>query len=217
MDIEEFLDKHKERIDRIAWHYAKKYKVSRNPDDVDEIRDAIETLLYDRHMSPAYDHSKHDLWTYVQPALEIAVFEALNPYRHLDDGMDFQGNPVYVEVVPHHEDDDDDSIRSIEYLEQNKQLHNGHIQPRQDDDPITVNWFHAGRGEQISSLTPEELELAQKIAARLTDEELALLDASVGRTEPRAAESLGLPRSTYRYRLMHAREKAQSLARLIAS
>jgi hypothetical protein len=41
----------------------------RNPDDYDEVKSAIVLLLIERHESPSYDHSKYQLWTYVQPAL----------------------------------------------------------------------------------------------------------------------------------------------------
>lgn len=187
MDIAEHLAKHAKSIDFVAGHHVNKYN---NPDDFDEVKQAIMVLMWERHESGAYDHAKgFTLWAYVQPALKQTVFETLNDYRHFTD------NTV---VVPTH-DVDEEGFNSLEDLEEM-----GRIAP--------INWYWSGSEEQPSTLTPEELKQAQKIAANLSDGELTILLASVGRSLHRAAEYLDMPYATYRRRLKLIRAKAQDLA-----
>lgn len=200
MNIEWHLERHAKSIDVVTKKYADKYHISKkyNPDDYDEIRQAIVELMIKRHASPSYDHDKFLLWTYVQPALNGVVKEAVNQYRHFDEGEDALGNEVELRVVPH-SDFDEEGIVSLEDLEETDR-----VKP--------INWHLRGYGEQESSLTPEEQELAEKLRANLTDEELELLDASVGRSIHQAAEYLKIPYPTYYRRLRNARARAKALA-----
>ena len=203
VDIEWHLARHAISIDFVTRKYAAKYHISRkyNPDDYDEIRQAIVELLIKRHTSPSYDHDKFLLWTYVQPALDGVVKEALDPYLHLD--KDEDNRPITV-VVPR----DDEGISFLDALQQR-----GEATP--------IDWHGRGYGEQVSSLTPEELELAEKLLANLTDEEVAVLSALVGpstyggidvyRTEHEAARSLDMPWTTYWRKLGKARARAKAL------
>lgn len=80
--------------------------------------------------------------------------------------------------------------------------------------PVDYHW--SGSGERESTLTPEEQEIARKLLEGLTDESREILLASVDRSERKAADALGMPRSTYRGRLKRAREEAKALLRLWA-
>jgi len=188
VDIKEHIAQNRERIKRIARRYA---GWDENEDDVEQ---AIILLMIERHKSPSYDHSKAELLTYAQRGLKDVIFREIDQYKHITD------NTV---VVPP-SDVDAEGISSLEDLEQMGRV-------------TAINWHRAGYGEQPSTLTPDELELAQKLTANLTDEELEILDASVGRSERKASEYLGMSKSTYRYRLRRARDKAQTLARLVAA
>lgn len=78
VDIEWHLARHAESIDFVARRELAKYGLSQhsNPDDYDDVRQAIVELLIKRHESPSYDH-KFTLWTYVQLALKGVMSEAL--------------------------------------------------------------------------------------------------------------------------------------------
>ena len=196
VDIEWHLTRHAESIDFVTRKYAAKYHISReyNPDDYDEIRQAIVELLIKRHESPSYDHDKFTLWTYVQPALNGVVHETLDQYRHFD--KDEKRRPITVVIPP--SDFDEEGIDSLDALEEM-----GRVAP--------VNWHGRGYGEQASSLTTEEHELAEKLTANLTDEELEVLDASVGRSIHQAAEYLEMSYATYYRRLRDAKARAKAL------
>jgi hypothetical protein len=63
-----------------------------------------------------------------------------------------------------------------------------------------------------SSLTEDEEELAEKLIANLTKEELALLNAKVGRSDEEAAAFLDIPQTTYWRKRKAAQAKALELA-----
>jgi hypothetical protein len=160
--------------------------------------------MIERHERGTYDHddeSEAALLSYVYKAIRGAAFEEVGKYRHWN-VVDFAGNPVEVEVVPP-ADVDEEGLDSLEDLQEM-----GRVQP--------VNWHWRGYGEAPSSLSPEDQELAEKLMANLTDEELAILDASVGRSEEKASAFLkelgyNISRSTYRRRLMKIKEKVKPL------
>lgn len=206
MDIEEHLEEHKDSIRKIAWLHAE------NTDDAEDIQQAIVHELIKRHESGAYDHENEwgaSLLTYIRVALKPVVMETLNQSQHFDDGKDFAGNPVKVTVIPAVEDPDESGYSIEEYEEQdgNPDRPGGKGAPRVQP----ISWHWAGYGEQPSTLTAAELDQAQKVMANLTDEELAILDASYGRSERQAAEFLAMPKTTYRYKLQAAQAKARDL------
>lgn len=63
-----------------------------------------------------------------------------------------------------------------------------------------------------SALTRDEQELAEKLLVNLSNEELVILDASVGRSQRQAADFLNLSKSTYVRRLEEIQAKARALA-----
>jgi hypothetical protein len=218
VDIKEHLAQHREDIKEIAAYYTRYFTGTSGPrrvmhsdgkiveienDDEQDIRQAITLALIERHKSRAYNHHRPNpykpsenvsLLAYMRPYLRQIAHEALNPYRHMDEGEDSIGNKVDLDVIPTYDEEE----RNLEGLEEM-----GRVAP--------INWHGQGYGDQVSTLIPEDERLAEKIKANLSDEDLAYLDASVGRSEERAAEFLGIPRSTYRYRLMRAKDKALSL------
>jgi hypothetical protein len=190
VDIEEHLARHELSIDFVA------RQRTYNRDDFEDVKQAITLLLIERHASPSYDHSKYTLWTYVQSALDGVISDTLNQYYRFKE-TDFAGNRAKVLVVPP-TDLDDEGIANLELLQ-----NIGVVTP--------INWYHSGYGEQPSSLSPEELELAQKLRANLSDDDITILEARVGRSEEKAAGFLGMPRSTYGYRHRRALARVEEL------
>lgn len=196
MDVEEHIARHEESINYLAWRYTN------NRDDFEDVKQALILLLIERHKSPSYDHSKYTLWTYVQKDIEPTINETLNQYHHFKE-VDFAENPVKTFVVPP-ADVDDEGIANLEALQ-----NIGVVTP--------INWHHSGYGEQPSTLTPEELEQAQKVMANLTDEELLILDVSYGRSDQQASDYLKrvkgmkISKTTYWRRLKEIKAKAQAL------
>jgi hypothetical protein len=132
--------------------------------------------------------------TYVWPAVKPLAFATVNQYRHLD--KDEENMPITVVVPP--SDLDAEGIRNLRDLEDM-----GVVEP--------INWNWSGSEELPSSLSPEEQGQAEKLMGRLTYEELAVLDASLNRTERQASEYLGMAKTTYRHRLEDARARAKSI------
>jgi len=112
--IEEHLAKHAENIDYVARRELEKRKMSQygNPDDFDDVRQAIMVLMWQRHDKGAYNHT-HTLWTYVQPALAEVTFYAINPYQHIRE--DKKDKSIRVIVVPP-TDIDEEGIPSLDSL-----------------------------------------------------------------------------------------------------
>jgi DNA-directed RNA polymerase specialized sigma24 family protein len=71
------------------------------------------------------------------------------------------------------------------------------------------------RTPRESTLTPDDQETAEYLAAKLTDESREVLEASYGRSIHQTAEFLGIPYSTCWRRLKRAREEAEALLRLL--
>jgi RNA polymerase sigma factor (sigma-70 family) len=185
VDIEWHLAKHRVSIRKLAWRYAN------NRHDAADVEQAIILKMIERHAK--YDHgheSGASLLTYVKYSLKRdVIFKTLNQYQHITD------NTVVIPAC----DVDEEGIDSLEDLE-----NMGRVAP--------INWHLRGYGEQESSLTPEEQELAEKLEANLTDEELIILNAVVGRSERQAAEYLGYPWTTFYRKLKRARARASELA-----
>jgi hypothetical protein len=162
VDIEQHLAKHASNVNYVVRRELAKNKMSQygNPDDFDEAREALMVLMWERHERGAYDHSKGELWTYVQPAVKGTIAEALNLSRHFSDGKE-DGERVIVLVIPP-TDIDEEGIPSLESLE-----FDGVVKP--------INWHLRGNGEQAPSLSVEDQELAEKLLANLTAEELEVL------------------------------------------
>jgi RNA polymerase sigma factor (sigma-70 family) len=68
-----------------------------------------------------------------------------------------------------------------------------------------------------STLSEDEDKLAQKLLANLTDEELAILEAKVGRSDEEAAAFLDMPQTTYWRKKKAAQAKARELAQGLLS
>jgi DNA-directed RNA polymerase specialized sigma24 family protein len=67
------------------------------------------------------------------------------------------------------------------------------------------------RPELEQSIAPEDEKTARKVWDALSEEDRRLLEASYGMSYRRAAEALGLPPSTFQYRLNRARARAREL------
>jgi DNA-directed RNA polymerase specialized sigma24 family protein len=205
MDIREHLAKHQDIIKAVAWWYA---------NDVNDFEDAyqeIVALMIDRHERGNYDHSKGELHTYVWNVLRATSFGEVDKYQHFE--RDAKGKRITKVVPP--ADLDEEGISNLEELQEqdgNPDRPGSNGAPRVQP----INWYGEGYGEQPSTLTPEEQELAEKLKANLTDEELKLLDASYGRSLHRAAESLDMAYATYYRKLRDARARARALAKLVA-
>jgi hypothetical protein len=188
VDIEWHLARHAESIDFVTRRALAQYNMSEytNPDEDEELRQALVELLTKRHASPSYDHDKFLLWTYVQPAVPLLVYQTLNQWPR---------TVLYST--------DDESFKLIDAKQQR-------------DEAWPINWHLRGKAEeeQESSLTTEEQKLAEKLMANLTDEELEVLDASVGRSIHQAAEILDMSYTTYYRRLRDAKARAKALAAL---
>jgi DNA-directed RNA polymerase specialized sigma24 family protein len=218
VDIEEHLAEHEKQIKSAAWHYVKYFTGCYNKDNADDIEQAITLRMIEAHGGGAYDHAEgelleHGLWSYIKPALKQLALDALNPYLHYREkgreDYDAEQATRYgplVEVLPTH---DDNGGADLEVL-QSKNRERGY---GKDEARVTpINWYWSGHEEQPSTLTTAEQELADKLTANLTNEELEVLDASVGRSIHRAAEYLELPYATYYRRLRDARARAKALA-----
>jgi hypothetical protein len=200
MNIEGHLEEDRDRIEFLAKRYAN------NRDDMEDVRQEIILKMIERHGAFDHDHkSGASLLSYVQYVLKREViFPTLDDYQHITD------NTVVIPPA----DVDEEGIDSLEDYEEM-----GRVAP--------INWYGEGYGDQISTLNPDDQELAENLKAKLTKEELAILDVSVhqkvladGRSVPiseRAASEflteLGykMSRSTYRRRLTEIKEKIKPL------
>jgi hypothetical protein len=201
VDISKHLRMHRKEIRALAreWTY--------DNDDADEAEQVIHVVMWKRHESGAYDHHRPNphrpgeyvsLLGYVRPyirgiALEqIKALRAEYPYGVTEELNELQ------EIA---EDQGRDRLRL----------------DRLYDDPIP-----GLKTPLEGTLSADDQELAEKLMANLTPEEIAVLSALVGpgesgassvyRTEREAARSLDMPRSTYRYKLRKARARAKALA-----
>jgi RNA polymerase sigma factor (sigma-70 family) len=125
----------------------------------------------------SYDHDAAELFTYLFPYLRGIAFEGLDPeYRY----------GITEEL---------DDLQEWAEEQGRDRLHLETLY----DSPI-----EGLKRPLESTLSPEEQEQAEKLLANLTDEDREILEASYGRSGRRAAAFLGIPESTYRYRLKQA-------------
>jgi hypothetical protein len=220
VDISEHLALHEDIIRSVAWWYAN------DVNDFEDAYQAIVTVMIDRHERGTYDHDddrEATLLSYVYRAIIGTASQEVDKYQHYRE-RDAKGRPITVVVPP--ADLDDEGISNLEELQE--QVGNPD-RPGSIGEPRVkpINWYGGGYGEQPSTLTPEELELAEKLKAYVTDEERIILDVSIqqrvladGRHVPISEETasevlteLGykMSRSTYRRRLMEIKEKVKPL------
>jgi hypothetical protein len=204
VDIEEHISLHREDVRKLALEWA-----NYDDDDADEAEQVILVLMWERHESGAYDHNRPNphrpgeyvsLLGYVRPYIRGVAKQEINKYKHFE--RDEKGRPILV-VMPHEEE-----IPNFEDL-QELALEQGRDRvylERIGDEPVP-----GLKAPLEDTLSPQDYKRAAKLAANLTDEELQVLDASVGRSIHRAAESLDMSYATYR-RLRDARARALALA-----
>jgi hypothetical protein len=216
VDIEEHLALHRDKIREIASGLA--YYDS---DGTDEAEQIIMVLMWERHESGAYNHHWPDpyrpgeyvsLLGYVRPYLRGIVKEALSEYKHFE--KDEKRRPIIV-VVPNADYDNEDEVNdSLEKLQELAQLQG------RDRDYLELLYDEPMPGLKTpleSTLSRENQELVEKLLANLTEEERDILDASVGRSERRAAEFLrakgyrNMSDTNYWRKLKAAKAKAQGL------
>jgi hypothetical protein len=186
MDIEEHLALHDSAIK--AWVWA---NVGIQGEWNEDAHQNIILAMIEAHEG-SYDHSCQ-LLTYIWSNIRGIAFRGYDSeYRYgLDEGLN-----MLQEIA----------------LEQGRDRL--HLEPLYDS-PIP-----GLKAVLESSLSPKEQAQAEKLMAdqlmvSLTNEDLMYLDISVGRSERQAAAMLGVPKSTYRYRLARARERAVILLKLI--
>jgi hypothetical protein len=209
VDIEEHLALHRKEVRELALEWA-----NYDEDDADEAEQAILVLMWERHESGAYDHewpNPHQpgefvsLLGYVRPFIRGVALEEINEYKHWD--RDEKGRPI-LSVFPN-SDNDEEGIANFEGL-QEQALEQG--RDRLYLDSLYDSPMPGLKTPLEGTLSAEEKELAEKLKANLTDEELEVLQASYGRSLHRAAESLDMPYSNYYRRFKAAQAKAQDLA-----
>jgi hypothetical protein len=230
MDIKEHLALHRRDIRQLALEWA-----NYDEDDADDAEQVILVLMWERHESGAYNHhwpNPHrpgeyvSLLGYVRPYLRGAALEEINEYKHFE--RDDKGRPILV-VAPNGDycgndhDDGEHCYTNLEGLQEQAQ------EQGRDRRYLSLLYDEPMPGLRPpieGGLSAEDLELAQKLKANLTPKELEVLYAigglgklrdaedNEGRSIHRAAESLNVPYSTYRYRLKNALAKARELARL---
>jgi predicted DNA-binding protein (UPF0251 family) len=223
VDIERHLAEHEQQIKGAAWNYTKYWAGYYDKENADDVEQAFILRMIEAHESGAYDHVKgeeleHGLWSYVKPALRLIAFDALNPYLHYrvkgreDYGADqsTKYGPL-VEVLPTHDEEGEPSLEDLQEARRDRGAGDG-------AKVEAINWYWSGHEEQPSTLTPEEQKLVEKLRVNLTDEELTILDASVGRSDQQASDYLKrvkgmkISKTTYWRRLKEAQAKAKDLA-----
>jgi hypothetical protein len=222
VDIAEHLALHRADIRALAleWSYY-------DEDDADDAEQAILVVMWKRHESGAYDHHRPNpyrpgeyvsLLGYVRPYIKGIAKQEIDKYKHFKE-KDEKDRPILV-VAANYEDDE--PITNFEAL-QEQALEQGRDRlylERLYDEPMP-----GLKTPLEGTLSAEEQELAEKLMANLTEQELEVLMALVGpgkdgywtgyrtdmRTEHEAAESLGMAWATYWRRLRKARAKVEDL------
>ena len=220
MDIEEHLALHRDEVRKLALELA-----NYDDDDADDAEQVILELMWKRHESGAYDHERPiphklsefvSLLGYLRPYIRGIVLEEIDKYKHF--AKDEKGRRI-LNVYPNADYDNEDELNpSLEGLQEQAQL--------QGRDRVYLESLYESpipglKTPLEGTLSLKDQELAEKLMANLTPEEIAVLSALVGpgkdgaasvyRTEREAAESLGMAWTTYWRRLQRARAKVQTL------
>jgi hypothetical protein len=225
VDIEEHLALHREDVRALAleWAYY-------DYDEADEAEQAILVRMWKLHESGTYDHHRPNphrpgeyvsLFGYVRPYMKGIAKEEIDKYKHFKE-RDEKGRPI-LEVLPHEDYDGSGDGKSFEDYEEmaHDQGRDRLYLERLYDEPMP-----GLKTPLEGTLSADDQALAEKLMANLSAEDIAILSALVGpgkdgywtgyrtdrRTEREAAESLGMPRSTYRYKLRKARARVEALA-----
>jgi RNA polymerase sigma factor (sigma-70 family) len=148
----------------------------------------IREAMIEAHEKGRYDHERGELLTYIWPHIRGIAFRGIDPeYRYgITDELD-----MLQEMAEDAHASRDDKI---------------HLDPLYES-PIL-------KTPQESTLAPAEQEIAELLMGKLPDEDRKILEVSYGRSERKAAEILGIPKTTYRERLARAREQAEAILRL---
>jgi hypothetical protein len=177
----------------------------RNPDDYNEVWQAIRDDLWKRHEKGYKHDGGASLLTYAWPYLRPLIHKTLDEYRHYEK----VGNKPLTIVVPSH-DDEGFSFDDLQELALEQGRDRLYLEPLYES-PIP------GLRRPLEQGIPSEDEkLATWLMERLTAEEREVLAASVGPegwSIHRAAESIPMPYSTYYRKLRDAKAKAKVLAR----
>jgi hypothetical protein len=208
VDIEEHLRLHKNEVRELALEWA-----NYDQDDADEAEQVIMVLMWERHESGTYDHHRPNpynpqgyvsLLGYLRPYLQRIVLEEISKYKHFE--KDEKGRPLVV-VVPN-ADNDEEGITNFEGL-QEQALEQG--RDRVYLDSLYESPIPGLKTPLEDTLTLEDRKRVEKLRANLTDEEIAVLVATAGRSERMAAEHLGMAWTTYWRKLQRVRAKAEAL------
>jgi RNA polymerase sigma factor (sigma-70 family) len=161
----------------------------------DAYQNIVEAMI-EAHEKGWYDHSC-ELLTYLWPYLRGIAFRGLDP--ELRYGIK-------------------DELDQLQEMAEKGTGRYGKDEDRGDKihlDPLYDSPIPGLKTPLESTLTPEKQLQAEKLLANLTDEDREILEASYGRKDREAAAFLGMPKSTYQYRLKRARERAEVLLRLL--
>jgi RNA polymerase sigma factor (sigma-70 family) len=189
VDIAEHLELHDSAIR--AWVYKNVNGDFRQ----DAYQNIVEAMIH-AHERGSYDHG-NELLTYLWPYLRGIAFR----------GIDAEWRYGITEEF--------DELQEMAEKATGRYGKDGYPGERIHLDPLSESPIEGLKTPLESALTPEEQERARKLLANLTDEDREILDVSFGRSERQAAEILGIPKSTYRYRLERARERAAILLKLL--
>lgn len=164
-----------------AWVYK---HVGRKGDFRQDAEQNIRLAMIEAHKKGWYDHDGGELLTYIWPYLRGIAFHGIDSeWRY---GIK----------------DDLDTLQEIAQLQERDRLYL---------DPLYESPIPGLKTPLESSLTPEEQIRAENLLVDLRDEDREILEASFRHTERQAAALLGIPKSTYRYRLQQARVRALAL------
>jgi hypothetical protein len=196
LDIAEHLALHDSAIK--GWVYN-------NVRTVEFRQDAYQNIvlfMVEVHERGWYDHDRDDeaeLFTYAFPYLRGVAFEGIHSeWFNENVSPEIGGKPGLVLLEEIAAADKEAAPRDAFHL---YKLY---------DEPFPL----PGEGPPESTLTPEEQAIAEKLGRNLPDEDLERLFVSYDHTERQGAAYFGEPKSTYRYRLEQARERAKTLLRL---
>jgi hypothetical protein len=214
------LDREETRALALEWSYY-------DEDEADEAEQAILVVMWKRHESGAYNHhwpNPHrpgeyvSLLGYVRPYIKRIALEEIDKYKHF--ARDEKNRPILV-VVPHEDYNGTGGANFEDYEEMALEQGRDRLYlERLYDEPMP-----GLKTPLEGTLSAEDQELAEKLMANLTEQELEVLMALVGpgkdgywtgyrtdmRTEHEAAEYLGMAWTTYWRRLRKARAKVEYL------
>jgi hypothetical protein len=229
VDISTHLRMHREEVRALALEWA-----FYDHDGTDEAEQAILVVMWDRHESGAYNHhwpNPHrpgeyvSLLGYVRPYIRGIAKKEIDKYKHFFE-VDKKDRPILV-VAPNGDycgidHGDDDSCTNLEGLQEQAQ--------EQGRDRVYLDLLYDSPWPGLKTplegmLSTNDQELAEKLMANLTDQELEVLMALVGpgkdgawtdyslvyRTEREAAKSLGMAWTTYWRKLGKARARVDEL------